>query len=268
MPELPEVETVLRTLQQRIAGEQITDVQILYDKLIDGDPEEFCRTLEGQTFRLFCRRGKYLLFGMDDVWFVSHLRMEGKYYIQRPEEPLIKHTHAVFTLSGGNTLRYNDVRKFGRMKLYPADTDFDVFHGLGPEPFSPAFCAAYAAEQLSGRHESIKTVLLDQSFVAGIGNIYADEILAAAGILPMKRACDLSEEEISRIVQQTVSVLQQAIEAGGTTIRSYTSSLGVTGRFQLQCLVHGQKTCAVCGSEVRRIRLAGRSSYYCEHCQR
>ncbi|MBR2726908.1 MAG: DNA-formamidopyrimidine glycosylase [Solobacterium sp.] len=268
MPELPEVETVLRTLEQRIAGLQIMDVQVLYDKLIEGDSQEFCRILKGQTFRRFCRRGKYLLFGMDDVWFVSHLRMEGKYFIQRPEEPLIKHTHAVFTLSDGNTLRYHDVRKFGRMKLYPGDTDFTDFHGLGPEPFSEEFSTAYAVEQLQKRREPIKSVLLDQSFAAGIGNIYADEILAAAHILPMRRACDLEEYEIGRIVEQAGIVLKQAVEAGGTTIRSYTSSLGVTGLFQLQCLVHARKTCAVCGGEVRRIRLGGRSSYYCEHCQR
>ena len=268
MPELPEVETVLRTLEGQIAGRKILDVSVLYPKLIEGDPEEFCRRLKGQTFRQFRRRGKYLFFGMDDVWFVSHLRMEGKYYLQKPEEPLIKHTHAVFALDDGMTLRYNDVRQFGRMRLYPYDTDLCTFHDLGPEPLSDAFSPAYVSSHLKERREPIKSVLLDQHFAAGIGNIYADEILSGCRVLPMRRSCDLNEEEIVLLVQETKHILREAIKAGGTTIRSYTSSLGVTGLFQLSCVVHAQKICGRCGGEVRIRRIGGRSSYYCPQCQR
>ena len=267
MPELPEVETVLRTLGGRIAGRKILEVSVLYPKLIEGDPEEFCRKLTGQTFRRFCRRGKYLFFGMDEFWFVSHLRMEGKYYLQKPEEPLIKHTHAVFLLDDGMTLRYNDVRKFGRMRLYPYDTDLDSFHDLGPEPLEDTFNAEYVSSRLKERREPIKTVLLDQHFAAGIGNIYADEILAGCRVLPMRRACELSEDEIVLLVSETKRILAEAIKAGGTTIRSYTSSLGVTGLFQLSCTVHAQKKCGRCCGEVSVRRIGGRSSYYCPQCQ-
>ncbi len=268
MPELPEVETVLRTLEKRISGTVIEDVEVLLPKIIEGDPDEFRERLTGQTFRAFHRRGKYLFFRMDDLWLMSHLCMEGKYFLQKLEDELIKHTHVIFTLSDGTSMRYNDVRRFGRMALYPPDLDLETFHGLGPEPLSDGFSEEYAVTALKTRKEPVKAVLLDQRFAAGIGNIYADEILAAAAILPERRAYTLTPEETGRLVHSAKEVLREAVKSGGTTIRSYTSSLGVTGLFQLQCLVHGQKTCRRCGGEVKRIRISGRSTYFCPECQR
>ena len=268
MPELPEVETVLRTLANQIKDRQITKVHVYYDKLILGDAREFEEKMTGEHFREFERRGKYLIFRMDHVTFVSHLRMEGKYYLMKPEEPLTRHMHAVFDLDDGRQLRYNDTRKFGRMKLYPLDYDFTVLKDLGPEPFWPSFNAQYMHAYRKGRSEPIKSMLLDQSFAAGIGNIYADEICAACHIRPGRSVKYLTKKDDENIVRETKRILKEAIAAGGTTIRTYTSSLGVTGRFQTECTVHMQKICPRCGSAIKVKYIGGRSSYYCPHCQK
>ncbi len=186
----------------------------------------------------------------------------------QPEEPLIKHTHAVFCLDDGTELRYNDTRRFGRMELIPYDSDLRSFHDLGPEPFDEAFDLCYFNKYTAGRKTPVKSLLLDQEFVAGIGNIYADEILYACGIRPGRSCGRLTQKNKQDIIDQTHRILQEAIAAGGTTIRSYTSSLGVTGLFQLQCMVHSQKQCRICGTDIKIRRIGGRSSYYCPLCQR
>ena len=268
MPELPEVETVLRTLEKQIGGEEITGVRTLYPKMIDRNPEDFEAALLHRHFLRFERRGKYLVFRMEDVTLVSHLRMEGKYYIQEPEEPYDRHVHVIFSLGSGRELRYHDTRKFGRMELYGPDLDLSSFHDLGPEPFSDDFSVPYLYGIAHTRHVPIKTLLLDQSVVAGIGNIYADEICFGAGLRPGIACSRLTRPQCERIINVTHSVLARAIQAGGTTIRSYTSSLGVTGLFQLECNVHAQKTCSVCGQKTRIKTIGGRTSYYCPVCQK
>ena len=268
MPELPEVETVVRTLEKQIKDEEILDMIIRYPKTINGDLEDFRHALIHQSFRRFERRGKYLLFYMDDVLLVCHLRMEGKFYIKTDSEPVEKHTHVIFQLKDHFQLRYHDTRKFGRMEILPMDTDLEHFHDLGPEPFDDRYNAEYLKEYCRGRKAPIKSVLLEQSLVAGIGNIYADEILSASGIRPGRSCARLTRKNREDIVENTRIILAAAIAAGGTTIRSYTSSLGVTGRFQNECLVHGQKTCARCGSAIKVKWIGGRSSYYCPVCQK
>ncbi|MCH4206849.1 MAG: bifunctional DNA-formamidopyrimidine glycosylase/DNA-(apurinic or apyrimidinic site) lyase [Solobacterium sp.] len=268
MPELPEVETVVRTLEHQIKDEEILGVTIRYRGIIEGNPDTFCRKMTHQHFRRFARRGKYLLFYMDDVLFVSHLRMEGKYYLQSDSEPVQKHVHVIFQLKNHKQLRYCDTRKFGRMSILPKDTDLNTFHDLGPEPFSEQFSPEYVHAVCKAKDEPIKTLLLDQSFVAGIGNIYADEICFACGIRPGRSCARLTWNDCSNMVTETRLILHAAIKAGGTTIRTYTSSLGVTGLFQLECMVHEQKTCKVCGAEIKMKRLGGRSSYYCPNCQK
>jgi formamidopyrimidine-DNA glycosylase len=175
--------------------------------------------------------------------------------------------HVIFQLDDGRQLRYRDTRKFGRMNLLPMDTDILTFHGLGPEPFWDSFNADYIREYCKGRKEPVKSLLLDQHFVAGIGNIYADEICFACGIRPGRSCARMTKKDRENLVTETRRILTRAIAAGGTTIRSYTSSLGVTGRFQLECMVHEQKVCKVCGNEIRMKWIGGRSSYYCPHCQ-
>ena len=268
MPELPEVQTVLNTLENRIRGRKITDIRILYKPIVECCEEEFRRRLIGSCFREFKRRGKYLLFEMDDVTLVSHLRMEGKYFILDDSVPVGKHDHVIFYLDGGKQLRYNDVRKFGRMELIEKEEDYRMFKDLGPEPFSEEFSVAYCREYLKEKKQPIKQTLLDQSFVAGIGNIYADEILLAIHLDPRTPAGNLSRKQLEEMIFQTRCILNRAIEAGGTTIRSYTSSLGVTGRFQLDLNVHGLDVCPFCGTAIKKIRVGGRGTYYCPKCQK
>ncbi len=267
MPELPEVETVVRTLESRIKDRKISDIEILYSNIVDCDNREFIERLKGQSFRNFKRRGKYLLFEMDDITLVSHLRMEGKYYILPSDTPRDKHTHVIFRLDDGMELRYHDVRKFGRMELMPLG-DYKVFKDLGPEPFSDEFNIEYVKSFMKKLKQPIKQVLLRQDFVAGIGNIYADEVCFMAKLNPLKEADKLSLKEKQSIIDATRKILSEAIEAGGTTIRSYTSSLGVTGRFQQSLNVHTKEYCPKCNSQIKKIRVAGRGTYYCPICQK
>ena len=268
MPELPEVETVLRTLEERIKDARITGIEVLYAPIVEGDVKTFKKKLIGQHFREFDRRGKFLIFGMDDITLVSHLRMEGKYYILTDKDPIDKHTHVIFHLDDGRQLRYHDVRKFGRMELIPKVDDYSAFKGLGPEPFSRDFSLKYCREYLKDRKKPVKEVLLDQSFVAGVGNIYADEILWDIRVNPLRSASKLNDEEIKDLIASTRKILRKAIKAGGTTIRSYTSSLGVTGRFQLSLNCHTVETCRRCGKDIKKIRVGGRGTYYCPSCQK
>jgi len=268
MPELPEVQTVLSTLERQIKNKKIKDIDILYRNIIDGDVKSFKNRLIGQHFRSFKRRGKYLLFEMDDVTLVSHLRMEGKYFIQCKDEEIKKHTHVIFTLDNNKQLRYNDVRKFGRMELISKDKDYKDFKDLGPEPFSKDFNLKYCNNFVKNYNHPAKELLLNQSFVAGIGNIYADEILYACKIHPLTKSILLSDNDFKNIIKYTRLILSKAIKAGGTTIRSYTSSLGVTGKFQLSLNCHTMKKCKKCKSNIKKIRVGGRGTYYCPKCQK
>ncbi|MCR4951712.1 MAG: bifunctional DNA-formamidopyrimidine glycosylase/DNA-(apurinic or apyrimidinic site) lyase [Solobacterium sp.] len=268
MPELPEVETVVRTLERMISGRTIIHAEVRYPKMIEMDPEAFVRKMEGQTFRIFSRRGKYLLFGMDDCILCVHLRMEGKFFVSEPELPRNRHMHVIFDLDDGRQLRYQDTRKFGRMEILEKNIDLCAFHGLGPEPFQDAFTPKYIHDWRKRHSTALKTMMLDQSFVAGVGNIYADEILFACRLRPGRSCKRITKADEEAIVRHTRRILNEAIRAGGTTIRSYTSSLGVTGLFQNDCFVHEKKICRVCGSEIRMKRIGRRSSYYCPVCQK
>lgn len=266
MPELPEVQTVLDTLETQIKDSKIIDIDVLYKPIVDCDINLFKDKLINQHFRNFIRRGKYLLFEMDDITLVSHLRMEGKYFILTDED-INKHDHVIFYLDDGRQLRYNDVRKFGRMELIEKNDEYNI-HNLGPEPFSNNFNLDYCKNYLKNKKLSIKQVLLDQHFVAGIGNIYADEILFEIKVNPLSIANTLSDKNIVDLIEATKLVLSKAIKAGGTTIRSYTSSLGVSGRFQLSLNVHTMDKCKQCGSDIKKIKVGGRGTYYCPKCQK
>ena len=268
MPELPEVQTVLDTLNHQINDREIVKIKILYKPIVETSESTFKKKLIGQHFRCFKRRGKYLLFEMDDITLVSHLRMEGKYFILDDKTPLSKHDHVIFYLDNGKQLRYNDVRKFGRMELIAKQDNYEVFKDLGPEPFSRRFNLEYCRNYLKNKKLPIKQVLLEQSFVAGIGNIYADEILFAIKVNPVRSADKLSDEEILSLIDNTRKILKKAIKAGGTTIRSYTSSLGVTGRFQLSLNVHTMVHCPVCNCDIKKIKVSGRGTYFCPKCQK
>ncbi len=269
MPELPEVETVVRTLEVQLKDAVIEHVDVLFEKIVENvSPEEFATRLQGQKFTTFERRGKYLLLGLSDEMLIVHLRMEGKFYIETENDPLEKHTHIVFHLSDQRELRYHDVRKFGRMNLYRLNEEYTCLNKLGLEPFDPALTPEYLKKHYRKISTPIKAELLDQSVIAGIGNIYANEICFLSGISPLRKSSSLTKKELSRIISSARSVLSTAIEAGGTTIRSYTSSLGVTGLFQLSLNVYQQKECPLCHGPITKVMNHERGTYYCSRCQK
>ncbi|KZZ85941.1 DNA-formamidopyrimidine glycosylase [Bacillus sp. SJS] len=273
MPELPEVETVRRTLSELIIGKSIAEIEVRWPKMIKrpDDVLQFQDALKGQTIQDIGRRGKFLMFSLDDYVLVSHLRMEGKYGLYQDGEEAGKHTHVIFRFSDGTHLRYDDVRKFGTMHLFEKGTEqLDLpLSQLGPEPFSNEFSRDYLAEKLSRTNRMIKVVLLDQRIVTGLGNIYVDEALFRAGVHPDKPAKELSIEEINVLRDKIIATLNEAVEQGGSTIRSYLNSQGKMGMFQLKLYVYGRKgePCKQCGTPIEKKTTGGRGTHYCPICQ-
>lgn len=273
MPELPEVETIRRTLAQLVLGKEINEVTVLWPNIIKKpEPvEQFQDALIGQTIQGIDRRGKFLLFILDDYVLVSHLRMEGKYAVYAKEEPYDKHTHVVFSFIDGHELRYRDVRKFGTMHLFAKGQEQESLPlvDLGPEPLSVDFTVDYLRERLAKTSRKIKPVLLDQQVVVGIGNIYVDESLFRAGIHPERTASSLTALEIKNLQQEIVTTLAEAVEKGGSTIRSYVNSQGEMGMFQLELLVYGRKgePCKNCGTPLEKFVVGGRGTHICPACQ-
>lgn len=274
MPELPEVETVRRTLEQLIVGKEIEKVQVLYPKIIKKPEvhEEFSDALKGQCVESIGRRGKFLLLYLTDLVIVSHLRMEGKYAVHDASDSLEKHTHVLFTFTDGTELRYKDVRKFGTMHLFLKGEEMTALPlgKLGPEPLSDSFTVDYFKSILQKTNRSIKAVTLDQTVVAGVGNIYVDESLFRAKIHPSRVASSLNDEEISALVTEIKATLSEAVERGGSTIRSYINSQGQIGMFQLQILVYGKEgeECPECGTAIEKGKVAGRGTHFCPTCQK
>ena len=269
MPELPEVETVKNTLKKQILGKKIEKIKILYDGIIATDLEAFKKNIVGETFIDIDRRGKFLIFELTHYYLVSHLRMEGKYFVKPFEDKIEKHEHVIFYLDDC-TLRYHDTRKFGKMYLVSkANLYIDTpLRDLGYEPWDDSLNSDYLLAQYKV-NTPIKTLLLNQNILTGIGNIYADEILFMCKLNPNKKGKDLKIEDCNNIIENTRIILSEAIKMGGTTIRSYTSSLGVTGHFQGNLLVHNQegKECKNCGTIIVKTKVNGRGTYYCPKCQ-
>lgn len=274
MPELPEVETIRGTLKGLVLQKEIEDVSIYWPNIIKhpDDSEAFRMLVRGETIEKIARRGKFLLFYLTNYVLVSHLRMEGKYRVVPKDEEIDKHTHVVFHFTDGTEMRYNDVRKFGTMHVFPIGEEFDVnpLKQLGPDPFEAAYTIDYLQAKLSPTRRMIKAVLLDQTVIAGLGNIYVDEVLFLAKIHPETRANTLSEEAIERIWHYAKEVLQKAVEQGGTTIRSYVDGEGEMGMFQQQLFAYGQEgePCQHCQTEIEKIKVAGRGTHICPHCQK
>lgn len=271
MPELPEVETVKEALKKEVLNKVITDVKVYYDKIIEYHSiDEFKSKIKNQRIIDVKRRGKWLLFELNDYYLLSHLRMEGKYFFKDMPSTLSKHEHISFILNNNKQMLYHDTRKFGRMYLLNKKEAFKVkpLNELGKEPFDKSLNVSYLKEKLKNKEIPIKTVLLDQSIITGIGNIYDDEILFMCKINPLTKGKDISEQELENIINNTRKVLTKAIKLGGTTIKSYTSSEGVHGRFQNELLIHTKKICPICQNKVTKIKINGRGTYYCENCQK
>ena len=270
MPELPEVETVRNSLKQILIGKKIKEVVIKYPKIIENkSPEEFASSLKGETFLDIKRKGKYLIFVLDHYYLVSHLRMEGKFF-DYADLDYGKHDHIIFIFDDFN-LRYNDTRKFGRMDLFKKDEDIynlKPLASVGPEPFYEEASISYLESKFKKSNKTIKEVLLDQSIMSGLGNIYVDEVLFMAKIHPEQKANTLNIIDIKSIKEAAIEVLNKAIKLGGTTIRSFASSHNHTGLFQNELLVHTKDVCSCCGSKIEKIRVGGRGTYFCPNCQK
>lgn len=274
MPELPEVETVRRTLLQLVKGKTIKEVSVRWPKMIK-KPEEvdqFRDALIGQTIHDVNRRGKFLKFILDDYVLVSHLRMEGRYGLYQPKEEYDHHTHVIFSFTDQSELRYRDVRKFGTMHLFKKGEEEQnlPLSQLGPEPFSEQFTAEYLRERLSKTGRKIKTALLDQSVVVGLGNIYVDEALFRSGLKPDRIASKLTDEEYNLLHTEIIETLKEAVAQGGSTVRSYVNTQGEIGMFQLQLFVYGRtnEPCKKCGETLTKTVVGGRGTHFCEQCQK
>jgi formamidopyrimidine-DNA glycosylase len=266
MPELPEVETVRRTLKNFIIGKKISDVQIHYDKIVNGDSTQFIEALKGQTIRDIDRMGKFLIFILDDTAFISHLRMEGKYNLVNTEKALDKHEHLSFIFSDQTQMRYQDTRKFGRLELVNKESyrhDLPLSK-LGPEPWDADSQQIY--QRIHKSKLPIKSLLLDQTIMTGIGNIYANEICYRLKINPATPGNRISRKRIAQLIDVSAQILKEAIDQGGTTIHSFNAN-GVTGLFQVSLQVHLQKTCPCCHTAITKKMIGGRGTYYCKNCQ-
>ena len=266
MPELPEVETVARTLKNFVLGKKIISINARYSKIIEDDLSEFIEAVSNQVINDIDRIGKFLIFKLDNVAFVSHLRMEGKYHYVDENTPLNKHDHIIFDLDDGSQLRYNDTRKFGRMKLVSLENYRNELplSKLGAEPFDVNEDELYY--KLQKCKLPIKHALLDQSIIAGIGNIYANEICFAMKLNPYTPACNLTKESVIELKEVSSRILNEAIEQGGTTIHSFSAN-GIDGLFQVNLKVHLQKVCSICHGEITKEAIKGRGTYYCKQCQ-
>lgn len=274
MPELPEVETIRRVLEPQIKDLTITAVTVNRPEVI-GHPtaEEFCQALTGQTIDTMTRRGKFLsvLLNSGD-YFVLHLRMTGCLLLTPANYPPEKHTHIVFHLSSGDELRFSDTRRFGRFWLFRKG-EIDTYSGIGKlglEPFDHGLTADYLQQHFGKRKKAIKECLLDQDIIAGIGNIYSDEILFAAKIHPARSANSLTKAEWVRLAAAIPERLAYFIEKNALTPKEYFESKGQDYRNTpfLQVYGHGGEPCPNCGVMLCRMIVGGRSSVYCPACQK
>lgn len=274
MPELPEVETIKRVIEPQIKGLTITDVEVRRPEVVAyPDADGFCKRLAGQTIGGMTRRGKFLGFfseGGDHV--ILHLRMTGCLLVAPADFPEEKHTHVVFRLSDGRELRFSDTRRFGRFWLLKKDEE-DAYSGIGKlglEPFDKEFTAGYLAEYFGKRRKAIKECLLDQGVIAGVGNIYSDEILFAAGIYPARPADSLEREDWERLAAIIPERLSYFIEVNKMTPEEYLETKGQDYRNTpfLQVYGHAGEPCSVCGGTLRRMVVGGRGSVYCSVCQK
>lgn len=272
MPELPEVETVRQTLLNFLPGLKVTSVKMHLARIIKyPEPAQFAEQLLGQTFCNIERRGKYLKFILAHDWtLVIHLRMTGQLRYSEATEPLPRHTHVVFGLSNGYELRYTDVRQFGTMHLAASDEIDRIsgMHRLGWEPLLD-FPLAEFTSLLQTRRANIKSLLLNQQVIAGIGNIYADEALFLARLHPARPANSLDSAEAARLHAAIVQVLSAGVRLGGTSFSDYVDGLGRPGNFQHELAVYRRtgNPCLLCGAKIERQKISGRNSHFCPLCQ-
>lgn len=272
MPELPEVETVCRGLQQALAGARIESVALRRANLRFDFPHGFAEMLAGKTIKSISRRAKYLLFELSgNITLVAHLGMSGRFSVEaKTPKKYAAHDHVIITLNDGRTLIYNDPRRFGIMDIAITKKreEHKLLAHLGPEPFARNFDSAYLKQALLARKAAIKVALMDQELVVGVGNIYASEALFLAKIDPRTPAHE-APPKAALLIRCIRKVLAAAIESGGSSLRDFLHVSGEAGYFQHQFNVYDREAepCVVCGTPIASIRQAGRSTFYCRRCQ-
>ncbi len=262
MPELPEVETITRQLREKVLGQRVEEVEVLDPKLQRGELER----IEGGVISSLWRRGKNIIFGFaEGLYLLAHLRMTGWFCWQRDKKPSPVHQRAILQFGQGK-LYYVDQRRFGNLVVRE---DLNSLSTLGIEPLSPEFNGEYLYQRTQESRREIKVLLMDQGKIAGIGNIYASEILFSAGIHPLRQANTLTLREAERLTAGTKATLETAIRENGTTVANYRDIGGEEGGFQNLLQVYGRegKPCLVCGFPIERMWQSGRSTYFCPRCQ-
>lgn len=271
MPELPEVETTRRGLEPHLKGKRIERVVIRDRRLRWPVPDHLEKKATGSTIGSVERRGKYLLIACARGWLIVHLGMSGRFRILPTGTPPSKHDHFDLVLSSGKLARFTDPRRFGAL-LWTSEhpSRHDLLRNLAPEPLDAGFDAAWLYAQTRTRSVPIKLALMNNEIVTGVGNIYANEALFRAGINPRTKAGRLSLHRCAKLVAAVKDTLLEAINAGGSSLRDFSSADGKPGYFQLQYSVYARpgQPCRVCGAPIRSIRLGQRSTFYCTHCQR
>ncbi len=270
MPELPEVESAARMLKPQLVGKRIVGIKVNWPHHIDRpDTEEFRFRISGLRFLDVTRRAKFLVFSLEnEETLLIHLRMSGHLSVVPASPPYDKHTHTIFELDSGEELRFRDTRKFGR--VYLVNDPQDVLGKLGPEPLDPSFTVEILKERLENRKRILKPMLLDQGFIAGIGNIYADEALFDARLLPTRRTDTLTDSEIEALHHGIQEVLKLGIEKTGASFTTFFNPDGSQGEMQNSFNVFQRtgENCYRCGGVIERIKLGGRSTHFCPQCQK
>ncbi len=270
MPEMPEVTTVKNVLLKKLRGYKIKSVDVYYPKIIESNLDEF-KKLSNKELKDIKQIGKWMIFDLGDIYMLSHLRMEGKFFIKEQGTKPGFHDLVYFHLDHNTDLIYNDTRRFGILALIDKDklNEYPAIKKMGLDPYDNKLTKEYLFNKYSKSKKHIKTVLLDQTIFVGLGNIYANEVLFASKINPYRPANEVSLDECQKIIDNTRDILKRATEAGGTTIRSYTSQLGVKGSYQDQLKVHNKdkEKCSICGTNIICEQINGRSAYFCPKCQ-
>ena len=270
MPELPEVETVCRGLTAQLPGRCIQHVHVRQPSLRWNIPPDFAQVLTGRQFTALSRRGKYLLMSTDTGTLIAHLGMSGSFRVVPATTPLKKHDHVIFALDDQRSLRYHDPRRFGSLHWVDSSPlQHPLLVRLGPEPLDAAFTADALFSLLQPRKKAVKACLMDHHLVVGVGNIYATEALFKAGVHPQRPAFRVRYDEAASLHQHIQSLLRQAIQQGGTTLRDFVNADAQPGYFQQTLFVYGreQAPCHVCQTPLQSVRITQRSSVFCPRCQ-
>ena len=270
MPELPEVETTRRGLAPHLLGHRVTGVTLRRPDLRWPIPPQVAALLPGERILDIRRRAKYLLLDTAPGSALLHLGMSGSLRVLPAGTPVNAHDHVDLVLDSGAVLRFNDPRRFGCLLWQPAGSTHDLLRQLGPEPLGDDFDGDYLFERSRGRSASVKTFLMDQAIVVGVGNIYAAESLFSAGIAPARQAGRVSRARYARLAEAVKKILDHAIRRGGTTLRDFISPDGAPGYFEQELFVYGREgeSCRTCGRLLLGSRLGNRATTWCANCQR